>query len=201
MQSSLSHLLFSALETRYKTLYCKWFYESTFKIFLTSYSWLDALMKCSRPCILFLIQVPHSHIPCGEAGSGLYSSKVLDTMACINELVPIALHCVRSTSSPGKTFTIADYGSADGGVSMPIIYSCVEELRKLHGNELEILIYYEDQPVNDFTSLFSYIQGTNINLSNCFKKHSVAVFSSTIYFLFNIKIRYIASYMTNLYQS
>ena len=144
-------------------------------------------MKCSRPCILFLIQVPHSHIPCGEAGSGLYSSKVLDTMACINELVPIALHCVRSTSSPGKTFTIADYGSADGGVSMPIIYSCVEELRKLHGNELEILIYYEDQPVNDFTSLFSYIQGTNINLSNCFKNTVLQFFLQRYIFYLTLK--------------
>ncbi|XP_078376438.1 uncharacterized protein LOC144659798 [Oculina patagonica] len=106
------------------------------------------------------ITVPHSHIPHGEAGSGLYSSKVLDTMACIKELTPIALECVRSFPiTPGSVFTIADYGCADGGTSMPAIYSCVEELRKVHGNELEILIYYEDQPVNDFTSLFSFLQG------------------------------------------
>ena len=101
------------------------------------------------------MQVPHSHVPYGETGSGLYSSKVLDTLACIKELVPIALECVRSFPvTPGSVFTIADYGCADGGTSMPLINSCVKELRKLHGNELEILVYYEDQPVNDFTSLF-----------------------------------------------
>ena len=108
----------------------------------------------------FWLQVPHSHIPYGESGSGLYSSKVLDTLAPIKELAPIALECVRTFPvTPGSVFTIADYGCADGGTSMPIIYSCVEELRKLHGNELEILIFYEDQPVNDFTSLFSFLQG------------------------------------------
>ena len=107
-----------------------------------------------------ILQVPHSHIPYGEAGSGLYSSKVLDTLAPIKELAPIALECVRTFPvTPGTVFSIADYGCADGGTSMPVIYSCVEELRKLHGNELEIVIFYEDQPVNDFTSLFSFLQG------------------------------------------
>ena len=112
---------------------------------------------------LILLQAPHSHIPYGEAGSGFYGSKVLDTMPCIEALAPIALECVRSYPvTPGSVFTIADYGCADGGSSMSLIYACVEELRKLHGNELEILIFYEDQPVNDFTSLFSFLQGTHV---------------------------------------
>ena len=96
----------------------------------------------------------------GGRGCGFYSSKVVDTLPCINELVPMALESVRSYPvCPGFVFTTADYGCADGGTSMSLIYACVEELRKLHGNELEILVYYEDQPVNDFTSLFSYVQG------------------------------------------
>ena len=45
---------------------------------------------------------------------------------------------------------------------MQLIYSCVEELKQLHGRELEILIFYEDQPVNDFTSLFSFLQGITV---------------------------------------
>ena len=107
-----------------------------------------------------MLQVPHSHIPYGDHGAGSYSSKVLDTLDSMKELAPIALECVRSVQvTPTSVFTIADYGSADGGTSMPLIYSCVEELRKLHGSDLEILIFYEDQPTNDFTSLFSYLQG------------------------------------------
>ena len=110
--------------------------------------------------LLVHFQVPHSYIPYGGRRSGFYSSKVVDTLPCINELVPIALESVRSYPvCPGFVFTTADYGCADGGTSMSLIYACVEELRKLHGNELEILVYYEDQPLNDFTSLFSYVQG------------------------------------------
>ncbi|KAL9980562.1 hypothetical protein ACROYT_G009165 [Oculina patagonica] len=117
-------------------------------------------VQYSGKCNTEKITAPHSHLPCGEAGSGMYFSKVLDTLAPMEKLAPIALDCVRSSPvTPGSVYTIADYGSADGGHSMPVIYSCVEELRKLHGNELEVLIFYEDQPVNDFTSLFSFLQG------------------------------------------
>lgn len=116
---------------------------------------------------LTVLQIPHSHIPYGEPGSGSFSSKVLDTLDSMKELAPIALDCVRSLQvTPSSVFTIADYGCADGGTSMPLIYSCVEELRKLHGSELEILIFYEDQPTNDFTSLFAFLQGTHSPQTN-----------------------------------
>ena len=92
----------------------------------------------------------------------MYSCKVLNSLDSMKELAAITLDCVRSFQvNPGSVFTIADYGSADGGNSMPLIYSCVEELRKLHGSALEILIFYEDQPTNDFTSVFSILQGTH----------------------------------------
>ena len=124
-----------------------------------------------------LLQIPHSYIPYGEHGAGLHSSKVLNALDPIKELAPIALECVRSFQvKPGSAFTIADYGSADGGNSMPIIYSCVEELRKLHGSALEILIFYEDQPTNDFTSVFSLLQGTHTLQRN--GKHFKVVKSS-----------------------
>ena len=59
----------------------------------------------------------------------------------------------------GNTFTIADYGCADGGTSMPLMYACVKELRSSYGNELEVQVNYEDQPGNDFNSLFYFLQG------------------------------------------
>ena len=110
---------------------------------------------------LTVLQIPNSYIPYGEHGAGLFSSKVLNSLDSMKELTPIALDCVRSFQvNPSFAFTIADYGSPDGGNSMPLIYACVEELRKLHGSALEILIFYEDQPTNDFTSVFSILQGT-----------------------------------------
>ncbi|KAK3741100.1 hypothetical protein QZH41_013920, partial [Actinostola sp. cb2023] len=52
-----------------------------------------------------------------------------------------------------------DYGTADGGTSMPLMYACVKAIREKYGQELPINIIYEDQPVNDFKSLFMRLQG------------------------------------------
>jgi len=60
---------------------------------------------------------------------------------------------------PGSTFTVVDYGTADGGTSMPLMYACVKAIREKYGNELPINIIYEDQPINDFKSLFMRLQG------------------------------------------
>ena len=67
-----------------------------------------------------------------------------------------------------KPFTIADYGCADGGTSMPLMYACVKELRNLFGNELEIQINYEDRPENDYNSIFYFLQGKEKAYSNCY---------------------------------
>ena len=42
---------------------------------------------------------------------------------------------------------------------MPLLYACVKELREIHGDSLPIHVIYEDQPVNDFKSLFLRLQG------------------------------------------
>lgn len=65
---------------------------------------------------------------------------------------------------PGSVFTIADYGCADGGTSMGLMYACVQELRKIHGDDLPISVVYEDQPINDFKSLFLRLQGKVLKL-------------------------------------
>ena len=45
---------------------------------------------------------------------------------------------------------------------MSLICECIKKLKEIHGDELEINIQYEDQPFNDFKSLFSFIQGNAI---------------------------------------
>lgn len=72
----------------------------------------------------------------------------------------LVLDVIKSAAvEPGLVFTICDYGCADGGTSMPLLYACVQELRKIHGDDLPISVIYEDQPVNDFKSLFLRLQG------------------------------------------
>ena len=95
------------------------------------------------------------------------------------------LQSIKSASvEPGSLFTIADYGCADGGTSMPLMYACVKELRKIHGDGLPIHVIYEDQPVNDFKAVFLRLQG------KCFIDtqllHCLIVFfwQKALYFLF-----------------
>ena len=78
----------------------------------------------------------------------------------ITESAPLVLECVKSALvRPGSVFTIVDYGCADGGTSMPLLYACVKKLREIYGDDLPIHVIYEDQPVNDFKSLFLRLQG------------------------------------------
>ena len=105
-------------------------------------------------------QSPHSHIPYGEDGSGFYSDNTIGCYNVILESAPLMLQCIKATSvTPKSVFTIADFGCADGGTSMPLLYACVKELREIHGDSLPIHVIYEDQPVNDFKSLFLRLQG------------------------------------------
>ena len=105
-------------------------------------------------------QSPHSHIPYGVDGSGFYSDNTIGCYNVILESAPLMLQCIKSASvTPGFVFTIADFGCADGGTSMPLLYACVKELREIHGDSLPIHVVYEDQPVNDFKSLFLRLQG------------------------------------------
>ena len=80
------------------------------------------------------------------------------------EAVPLVLDVIKSASvEPGSVFTICDYGCSDGVTSMPLLYACVQELRKTHGDDLPISVIYEDQPVNDFKSqsVFTFTRYVN----------------------------------------
>ncbi|KAK7482477.1 hypothetical protein BaRGS_00026294, partial [Batillaria attramentaria] len=59
---------------------------------------------------------------------------------------------------PGDVFTIGDYGTADGSASIPLIREIIELVRGTKGN-VQIQVVYEDQPSNDFNSLFKRLQG------------------------------------------
>jgi len=94
------------------------------------------------------------------SGAGYFTSKFSISEESIKFICPQAIESVKSIPvKVGDTFTIAEYGCADGGTSMPLMYACVKELRNLYGNELEVHINYEDKPDNDLKSLFYFLQG------------------------------------------
>jgi len=95
-----------------------------------------------------------------DSGAGYFTSKFSVSEESIKFISPRAIKSVKSIPvKVGDTFTIAEYGCADGGNSTPLMYACVKELRSLYGNELEVHINYEDKPDNDFKSLFYFLQG------------------------------------------
>ena len=69
------------------------------------------------------------------------------------EAAPLVFDALDRAPQPegGTAFTIADYGTADGGTSMVLLKDCVDRLRATHGPELPVMVQYEDQPVNDWT--------------------------------------------------
>lgn len=109
---------------------------------------------------MFIYQIPHSHFPYGADGSGFYSDNDPGCHRIIIESFPLILKAIESSNVPtGSVFTIVDYGTADGGTSMPLMYETVKSIREKYGEDMPINIIYEDQPINDFKSLFMRLQG------------------------------------------
>ncbi|XP_025112086.1 probable S-adenosylmethionine-dependent methyltransferase At5g38780 [Pomacea canaliculata] len=67
--------------------------------------------------------------------------------------------------SPKGVFTIGDYGTCDGSVSLRLIHRIIDHLRNKHGPDLKIQVLYEDHPSNDYNSLFKTIYGETSYLS------------------------------------
>eukprot|EP00761_Pharyngomonas_kirbyi_P012092 gb/GECH01012119.1/.p1 GENE.gb/GECH01012119.1/~~gb/GECH01012119.1/.p1 ORF type:complete len:396 (+),score=85.61 gb/GECH01012119.1/:1-1188(+) len=102
---------------------------------------------------------PHSHAPLSadpRFGYGYYSDKTAGCYNVVERGTPEALAALDHipTPSSGHPFYIADYGTADGGTSMVLMHRLVERLREKHGDDLPVVVLYEDQEWNEWTSLF-----------------------------------------------
>jgi len=116
---------------------------------------------------LYLFQCSDGFLPYGKHGSGSYSKNNTPAYQANDNNIPLLIKAVQSINiTPGTVFTAVDYGAADGGVSMHLWYAFVKAVREKHGNELPIIIIYEDKPVNDFKSLFITVQGRK-NIGYC----------------------------------
>ena len=111
------------------------------------------------------MQEPHSHLPYGADGSGFYSDNTIGCFNVVAAATPMMVQCIQSIldsyskQENPKVFVMADYGAADGGTSMPLFYTCVKRIKEICGKEQNIHIMYEDQPTNDFKSLFLRLNG------------------------------------------
>jgi len=106
------------------------------------------------------------HVPWGGLGSGTYTAATkgcFDVIARTQPLVRAALDRVlemrKATGKANSTpFGIADFGTADGGTSIPLMRSIVAAVRAVEPS-CPIVVHYEDQSQNDWQSLFKLVHG------------------------------------------
>lgn len=112
-------------------------------------------------------EVSGKHVPIGEAGSGYYSDNTKGCYDVIENSTPMMLRATesvlqaraaRGAQTSGEPFVIADYGCADAGTSMPMLRQIARKVREAEP-KTSILVAYEDQPQNDWISVFNRSQG------------------------------------------
>ena len=64
----------------------------------------------------------------------------------------------RGSALNRESFVIADYGCADAGTSLPLMNKLIQTVRK-YEPDTHIVLMYEDQAGNDWTSVFRRLQG------------------------------------------
>lgn len=112
-----------------------------------------------------VLETSGKHTPYGQLGSGLYSTATRGCFDVMGQLTPLvleavdkALHARRLEARSGRPFRIADFGTADAGTSMRLVREMVAAVREAEPNAA-VEIVYEDQPGNDWASVFKRTQG------------------------------------------
>lgn len=101
-----------------------------------------------------------AHVPLGEDGEGVYSEATLGCFRVIQNSEPLVVDSVRNVPAPVNCnpFVIVDYGTADAGTSLPLMHSAISALRQRLPHQ-QVLVVYEDQPNNEWRSVFFHTQG------------------------------------------
>jgi hypothetical protein len=99
-----------------------------------------------------------AHVPYGEDGKGVYTLATKGCFDVIDNATEMCLDALKQVPVPASHLVIADYGTADGGTSMPLLSKLIADFRTREPSK-DVLVAYEDQPNNDFKSLFFYVQG------------------------------------------
>ena len=104
-----------------------------------------------------------AHVPWGSDGEGVYSATTLGCFSVIDSASAFVIQGAEmvgmtAKGSARRVVRIADYGTADGGTSLGLIGRVITALRA-HVPTLDIEVCYEDQPNNDWRSLFYHAEG------------------------------------------
>ena len=99
------------------------------------------------------------------AGGGEYSLATRGAEDVINKSIPLVIDVLNSMSITKEMgyFTFSDMGTADGGTSLKLVERLINSIRKKIP-EIDINIFYADQPKNDFNSLVQTVHGLGLSL-------------------------------------
>jgi len=107
------------------------------------------------------------HVPFGGLGGGYYSDNTKGCYDVIENAKPIVMEACaavlaaraqRGADVAKEPFVIADYGAADAGTSLPLMHKIVDMIRTKEP-DTPVVLAYEDQPQNDWTSVFRRLLG------------------------------------------
>ncbi len=92
-------------------------------------------------------------------GAGYYSDNTIGAKAVIDAAGDLAIAAVGTMDvTAQQTFTVADFGAADGGTSLDLMKRVVAAVRNVDPAK-PIAITYTDLPHNDFSVLFRRLHG------------------------------------------
>eukprot|EP01043_Picozoa_sp_COSAG02_P062897 COSAG02_NODE_8792_length_2443_cov_2.902304_2_plen_399_part_00 len=103
------------------------------------------------------------HLPTHAA----HSQRLFVPDDVIQSAIPLAIESLDAvTTSAGfaatdasQPFVVSDYGTADGGTSMPLMYDMCSWLRDNLSEHKPIQVFYEDQAMNAWQDLFMRLEG------------------------------------------
>lgn len=99
-----------------------------------------------------------AHVPYGEIGAAFYSKLTLGCFdVCWNarDMIEAGINALKLPADGEGRFRMADFGAADGGPEMQLVHLLKDKLP----SKYELEVCFNDQPNNDFKSLFYLATG------------------------------------------
>ncbi|XP_055957930.1 uncharacterized protein LOC126823794 isoform X2 [Patella vulgata] len=96
-----------------------------------------------------------------------------------DQILKIVENLVTKPHLENEPFTVAEYGAADGSISMELMTDIISVVRSKCGINKEIHVMYEDLPENDFNSLYKRIHGIIPNPRSYLLDHENVYVTST----------------------
>jgi hypothetical protein len=102
---------------------------------------------------------PKLHTPLGEDGAGLYSLSTRGCFDVINNNTELMMEQLDKITKPASgAIVLCDYGTADGGTSIPLYNKLVTKIKAAEASR-DVWVLYEDQPCNEWKSVFRHALG------------------------------------------